>query len=583
MYHKIRELFAYIPKGKISTFIVIIGLMLISVCLEIIGFGILIPTIEILFSEKPNESSIFKYFYNFVNVDHAYMKSNLTPLFGVIMLIYFIKNAFLLFFWWKRNNFIKVIQTDISIDLFGNYLYLPWKLHLNKNSSDIIRNLEHENIKIGSTINSIIELITEILIFTVIVALLIIWKPLPVLLCISIFLVVSVLFLILSKRKINDLARKSQKYESAFFKICKEALGSLKEIKVLKIEKKFMNEYSHRLKAGANYRLLFAFFQVVPKYIFEVLAILFVLIISIFLFKFDSSAESLVVVMGVLVLAIVRLLPSFNKITVSLQHIRYGFNSIKVINKEYEEFKIHDLDKFKKIENKEIKFNNKIELQNINFSYLKSKDHKVLNNLCLNIKKGEIIGLMGPSGSGKTTLIDLIIGLLDVYEGKFLVDEKLIDTSNKDSWQKKVGYIPQNFFLFDETIKNNICMDTYSNNEDEKIDKEVLEILEQLQMKKFIQELPEGINTFVGEAGIRLSGGQRQRLGIARALFHNPEILVLDEATNALDEFTEKKIMEIIYSYKNKKTIIISTHDKKNLYKCDHIYEMENGNLKKSK
>ena len=190
---------------------------------------------------------------------------------------------------------------------------------------------------------------------------------------------------------------------------------------------------------------------------------------------------------------------------------------------------------------------------------------------------------MGPSGSGKTTLIDLIIGLLDVYEGKFLVDEKLIDTSNKDSWQKKVGYIPQNFFLFDETIKNNICMDTYSNNEDEKIDKEVLEILEQLQMKKFIQELPEGINTFVGEAGIRLSGGQRQRLGIARALFHNPEILVLDEATNALDEFTEKKIMEIIYSFKNKKTIIISTHDKKNLYKCDHIYEMENGNLKKSK
>ena len=493
--------------------------------------------------------------------------------------IFLIKNSYLLFLNWFKNKFFKQVYTLNSIKLFDNYLELSWEEHLKKNSADIIRNIQNEVQKITITINAFLELLTEILVFIVILFFLILWNPKIVMFLIVLFGIIGFLFLFLFKKKINHWAAQIQENESAFFKNIRESIGSIKEIKILDKKNMFIDELNSRIKKAQESRLRFETIQQSPRFFLEFTSVLSISLLTIYFLILDYEMSEVLVNLGLIAIALFRIMPSTNRIVKNINDIRFGMNSVRIIEKEYALFE-------KKDENDEnnkakISFNNKIELKNIEFSYDESKK-KIFNNLNFEVKKNSIIGIVGSSGSGKTTLIDILVGLILTKKGSLVFDGKEINNKNVKSYQRNFGYIPQNFYLFDNSVRQNIAINEYnSKNSTVNEDEIILSIIKDLKLKKILNE--KGLDTHVGENAIKLSGGQRQRLGLARILFHNKEILLLDEATSALDKQTEKEIFDLIYSLRGKKTIIISTHSVEMLNNCDEVFEIKNNNLIKIK
>jgi ABC-type multidrug transport system fused ATPase/permease subunit len=575
------DTFKYVPNNKKKQLIVILFLLLVGISFEGLSFAIFIPALELIINnnfyyiEKFNIDKIFK-------IEELNSKILISFFLIAIVSIFLIKNSYLLFLNWFKNKFFKEVYTLNSIKLFDNYLELSWEEHLKKNSADIIRNIQNEVQKITITINAFLELLTEILVFIIILFFLILWNPKIVMFLIVLFGIICFLFLFLFKKKINHWAAQIQENESAFFKNIRESIGSIKEIKILDKKNMFIDELNSRIKKAQESRLRFETIQQSPRFFLEFTSVLSISLLTIYFLIQDYEMNEVLVNLGLIAIALFRIMPSTNRIVKNINDIRFGMNSVRIIEKENDLFIKNGLF-IKKDENdkENIRFDNKIELKNIEFSYDESKK-KIFNNLNIEIKKNTIIGIVGSSGSGKTTFIDILVGLILNRKGSLKVDGKEIDEKNVKSYQKNFGYIPQNFYLFDNSVRQNIVINQHnSKTSNEMEDKIILEILENLKLNKILSE--KGLDTQVGENAIRLSGGQRQRLGIARILFHNKEILLLDEATNALDKQTEEEIFDFIYAMRNKKTIIISTHNIGMLKRCDAIYEIKNHNINRIK
>ena len=569
------DIFKYVPINKRKQLFIILFLLLIGVLFEGLSFAIFIPALELIINdnfyyiEKLNIDKIF-------NINELNSKTIISFFLIAIVGIFLIKNSYLLFLNWFKNKFFKKIYTLNSMKLFNNYLELNWEEHLKKNSADIIRNIQSEVKKITTTINAFIELLTEILVFFVILFFLVLWNPEIVMFLIILFGSIGFFFVFIFKKKINYWASQIQQNESAFFKNIKESIGSIKEIKILGKKNMFIDELNSRIKKAQASRLKFETIQQSPRFFLEFTSVLSISLLTTYFLILDYEINEVLVNMGLIAIALFRIMPSTNRILKNINDIRFGMNSVRIIEKEYTFFK----KKYK--DNKiNISFNNKIELKNIEFSY-DASEKKIFNNLNIEIKKNSIIGIVGSSGSGKTTFIDILVGLILRRKGSLKIDSIEIDEENVKSYQKKFGYIPQNFYLFDSSIRQNVAIKEYnSKTTDTDEDKIILEILQNLKLNKILSK--KGLDTQVGENAIRLSGGQRQRLGIARILFHNKEILLLDEATNALDKQTEREIFDLIYSFRGKKTIIISTHSVEMLNNCDEVYEIKGSNLNKIK
>ncbi len=569
------DTFKYVPENKRKQLFIILFLLLIGIGFEGLSFAIFIPALELIINnniyyiEKFNIDKIFK-------INELNSQTLISFFLITIVGIFLIKNSYLLFLNWFKNKFFKQIYTFNSTKLFSNYLELNWEEHLKKNSADIIRNIQNEVQKITITINAFLELLTEILVFFVILFFLVLWNPKIVIFLIILFGAIGFLFIFLFKKRINHWASQIQENESAFFKNIKESIGSIKEIKILGKKNMFIDELNSRIKKAQASRLRFETIQQSPRFFLEFTSVLSISLLTIYFLIQDYEINEVLVNLGLIAIALFRIMPSTNRIVKNINDIRFGMNSVRIIEKENDLF-------IKKDENdkENIRFDNKIELKNIEFSYDESKK-KIFNNLNIEIKKNTIIGVVGSSGSGKTTFIDILVGLILNRKGSLKVDGKEIDEKNVKSYQKNFGYIPQNFYLFDNSVRQNIAINEHnSKTTNEMEDKIILEILENLKLNKILSE--KGLDTQVGENAIRLSGGQRQRLGIARILFHNKEILLLDEATNALDKQTEEEIFDFIYAMRNKKTIIISTHNIDMLKRCDAIYEIKNHNINRIK
>ena len=572
------DTFKYVPNNKKKQLIVILFLLLVGISFEGLSFAIFIPALELIINnnfyyiEKFNIDKIFK-------IEELNSKILISFFLIAIVGIFLIKNSYLLFLNWFKNKFFKQVYTLNSIKLFDNYLELSWEEHLKKNSADIIRNIQNEVQKITITINAFLELLTEILVFIVILFFLILWNPKIVMFLIVLFGIIGFLFLFLFKKKINHWAAQIQENESAFFKNIRESIGSIKEIKILDKKNMFIDELNSRIKKAQESRLRFETIQQSPRFFLEFTSVLSISLLTIYFLILDYEMSEVLVNLGLIAISLFRIMPSTNRIVKNINDIRFGMNSVRIIEKEYALFE-------KKDENDEnnkakISFNNKIELKNIEFSYDESKK-KIFNNLNFEVKKNSIIGIVGSSGSGKTTLIDILVGLILTKKGSLVFDGKEINNKNVKSYQRNFGYIPQNFYLFDNSVRQNIAINEYnSKNSTVNEDEIILSIIKDLKLKKILNE--KGLDTHVGENAIKLSGGQRQRLGLARILFHNKEILLLDEATSALDKQTEKEIFDLIYSLRGKKTIIISTHSVEMLNNCDEVFEIKNNNLIKIK
>jgi len=548
-------------------------LLFFGMILEVFGLGILVPALNVIIDPQALEtnsliSNIKDFFPQLSDNDFAF---NFLIL---IVLVYFFKSLFLVFLVFKQNRFLTNYTAYITNELFSSYLSQPYSFHLKKNTSELVKNIQIEISGFSAFLLALITIFIEGGFVLSILCTLIYIEPFGAL-SIGIFYgLLSLIFLKFTKKKLNQWGKLREEIDAKVSKTALEGLGGIKDLLILGKTRFFINRFGEqnyfKARLNANHNTI----SQIPRFYLELISIIgLVSFIILQLFQ-GKDSSSLIIILGVFVAATFRMIPSLNRIISAIQSMKFFKNSVDII---FNEIKLNSRPlEFLDSQQNSI-FQNKIQFADVSFGYKKNSD--ILKHVNLEIKKGETIGIIGESGSGKSTFVDLLIGLHKQNSGEILIDE-VNDCQLKQSWRNIIGYVSQTIYLTDDSIKNNIAFGVSENQINEK---RIIALLEIVQLKKFVNNLELGFNTKVGDRGVQLSGGQRQRIGIARALYNNPDILILDEATASLDTDTEAKVMESIYGLKGEKTIIIIAHRLSTLEICDTVYEIKDQFLKHKK
>lgn len=572
MIQKFRYIFSRADKFKLVGLVV---LMIIGSVLELLAVAVFNPFIEVMMQTSSiADDSFLQFFFQHTNIDSV--EGYLIALSFIIAAIYVVKNVYLTFEQNAILSFSYRTRMNLATRLLTTYMNEPYTFHLSKNIAEMQRCLQTDTSQFMSLINSCLQLAVEFVTCLALgVYLFHTSHSITVLIGLLLGLCVFIFFII-SKKVSSKLGRQNEFYNAKLFQWINQSLGGIKEVKILQREKYFIDSYRTNYKKviwGARVNELLA---AVPKYIVETVAIVgLVLAIIVKLLFGHGALETFVPQMAVFAVAAFRLLPSVGKINAYVNNVMYTKASLDMIYQdlcEIEKNKPIEVEWEGKTEN--WKFMKGVFAEHITYHYPDS-DTEVLHDITLEIPKGKTVALIGPSGAGKTTLADIILGLLPPVSGVVRMDDKNI-YENLRSWRQKLGYIPQSIYLSDDTIRNNVAFGIY---EDQIDDDAIWKALEKAQLKDFVQGLEKGLDTYVGDRGVRLSGGQRQRIGIARALYHDPEILVLDEATSALDSGTEQAVMESIESLQGVKTMVIIAHRLTTIKNADLIYEVVEGKV----
>ena len=572
MIQKFRYIFSRADKFKLVGLVV---LMIIGSVLELLAVAVFNPFIEVMMQTSSiADDSFLQFFFQHTNIDSV--EGYLIALSFIIAVIYVVKNVYLTFEQNAILSFSYRTRMNLATRLLTTYMNEPYTFHLSKNIAEMQRCLQTDTSQFMSLINSCLQLAVEFVTCLALgVYLFHTSHSITVLIGLLLGLCVFIFFII-SKKVSSKLGRQNEFYNAKLFQWINQSLGGIKEVKILQREKYFIDSYRTNYKKviwGARVNELLA---AVPKYIVETVAIVgLVLAIIVKLLFGHGALETFVPQMAVFAVAAFRLLPSVGKINAYVNNVMYTKASLDMIYQdlcEIEKNKPIEVEWEGKTEN--WKFMKGVFAEHITYHYPDS-DTEVLHDITLKIPKGKTVALIGPSGAGKTTLADIILGLLPPVSGVVRMDDKNI-YENLRSWRQKLGYIPQSIYLSDDTIRNNVAFGIY---EDQIDDDAIWKALEKAQLKDFVQGLEKGLDTYVGDRGVRLSGGQRQRIGIARALYHDPEILVLDEATSALDSSTEQAVMESIESLQGLKTMVIIAHRLTTIKNADLIYEVVEGKV----
>lgn len=492
----------------------------------------------------------------------------------IVITVFFIRLIALLLIYWRINGYISGIKFKLSEIFFKGYLSLPYVYHL-KSETAILHNNLTKIYEVGESVESLFTIISETLIIFCLLTLLFYTDfystiILAILYPLAIYLITS-----LVRNEHKDLAKRSYYHAYKRIKFINDAFRSIKEIKILGKTLNFIENFSSDTKKQVAIIRKEKLMSFVPRFSFEILFVSSIFLILIILNFQEKSNAQLIPLLALFAAAGLRLMPSVTKIANNLQNLIKMTPFINIIFDDYQKFL-----KVKESQNKKelFDFKHNIKLKNVSFSFSK-KSKKILSDINLSVVNGEFIGLIGKSGSGKTTFADLIMGLVEPTSGLIEIDNIPLSNLEIRTWQDKVGYVPQNIYLTNDSIKNNIAYGL--RNED--IDNSKLQkAIDKAELQDFIEESVDGINTIIGEGGKRISGGQKQRIGIARALYHNPKILILDESTSSLDKNTEEKILNTIHKFKGQITVIIISHDKSILEGSDHIYEIQNGKFKEN-
>jgi len=409
-------------------------------------------------------------------------------------------------------------------------------------------------------------LFTEIIVILGVGSLLLFFEPIGTISSILVLGTIGFAFHAKIQKKVASWGETRQRHAGFRMMHLQQGLRAIKDIKVLGREDKFINDFIKHQKLVANTQFKSMFVATLPRPSLEWLTIIGVVLLILVMMAQGKQLQSFLPILALFAAAAFRLMPSIVRILHSKQLIQFGIPVLEALHVELKN--VDDIKIENSIHQKEINFKNKIEIKNLNYSY--NDKNSVLTNINLTINKGEVVGLIGESGAGKTTLINIILGLLTPLNGEILVDGVRIE-EGKRSWQNQIGYVPQNIYLNDDSIKKNIAFGIPEN----KINKKKIEdSIAAAQLSNFIDSLNDGYETKVGETGDRISGGQRQRIGIARALYKNPNILILDEFTNSLDSSTEKKIIQEVNLSKGSKTIIMISHSSETISNCEKIYKL---------
>ena len=557
----------------------LLPVILVGMILETLSVGVVIPVLGILLSEDYLKQ------YNFLNPllqSLGQPSHEVLIIFGLFGLAtaFLIKNIYLYFQVSSQGTFVFSAQREIALSLFRKYLRSGYLFHLKTNSSQLIRNLTSEiSLFCSYFLMCTINLVTEVLVVIALLSLILFVEPMGGFFLILILGIIVFLFVRSTNKVVGRWGRLRLEAEGDKIKHLQHGFGGLKEILLSGKMEYFLRRFHHPNHLAGLMTKKEYIFQYVPKLGVETIAIFGLVGMCLFLITQGNPKEQVVHILGLMATAGFRMIPSFSRILNNLQSIRYGWASVGVLNQEFSKEPSQNTKETEVNVSKgssSIKFNDIITLQDVSYSY--EVDSKgVLGQISLIIKKGETIGFAGESGSGKSTLANVILGLLEPSSGQVVVDNQVITDENRESWQKMIGYVPQDVFLLDDTIRRNIAFGL----DDHEIDEQrVDEVIKMAKLKEFVQSTPEGNELLLGERGARLSGGQRQRIGIARALYHDPEILVLDEATSSLDNDTESGILATLEPLKKTKTLLIIAHRSKALEMCSKVFNLKDGNLK---
>ena len=567
----------YIFDKKQKRMLVVLGIMIIIGGLfETLGVGMLAPVAEIILDpeevfEKIEGIPIANKMPQLLGLDTN--AKLICAVLAFLIVIYIVKNIYLLILVYVQNSFISKTRNDMISRVMREFLNRPYEDYLGADIPTVFRITDGDIPKTFSLMLALLNLCTE-LVVSACLGIFLIYKNWKMALLIIVVLGgMTVIITKVLKPRMNDIGRKNQSIASRIAKWRIQAIYGLKEVKVLNREDFFIRNYYESGKIGADTDIRYMFLNNTPRSLIETVFMVSIFGFMIWFISNGGDTKVLAAQLTVFAVAAVRLIPSATRINTYVTEIAYEMPALDfVFNNLSESMKT---DKKMAAERSAIagpalELKDKIELKNITFAYPDS-DRNIFSGADMTVPKGKSVGIMGSSGAGKSTVVDILLGLLHAQKGEILCDGQNI-FSNYESWLAQIGYIPQSIYLIDESIRDNIA---FGIDADEIDEERIWKVCEEAQLAEFIKSLPEGLDTKIGDRGVRLSGGQRQRIGIARALYHNPEILVFDEATSALDNETEAAVMEAINSFHGKKTMIIIAHRLNTIEKCDMIYEVK--------
>ena len=567
-----KRFYSILESKQKKKLIILIFLSLIAAVLEMLGLGLLVPIIASLSNSDLTAVSWINKNLNKLLSNFLEFNENkfffLLILFGIFFLL---KTLFLTYVARITSKFNSNLYSDLSGRIFNNYLYQDYSFYIFRSSSQLIQNATNEvNNLVNVFFVSFMIFLNEILVLFAIGLILIFISPTTFSFLILLFSIFFFTFIFLIKRLLKKLGYQRQDHQISSIRYIQDGIRNIKDLKIYGIENKFYNYFFFEAKKYSEIEHNVNFLSAIPRYFIEFIGILvFIGVFQLFtILKFSSG--NVIIIIGILAASILKILPSINRIMNSIIKIKYSFQSVNTIYKEIKLTKKIDINH----RSQDIIIKNKIFLKNVSFKYSKSESY-LFNKININIPIGKIIGLVGESGSGKTTLVDLILGLLKPTKGKVFVNDVDI-FKNIRSWQDNIGYVQQFSYFIQDSIKNNIILGSKINHPDYKRINECLKIV---GLKKVVERLPKKINTLISELGNNFSGGQKQRLSIARALYINPKILVLDEATNSLDDKSENIIIKNIINNQKDKSIFIITHKKKLIKYCDVTFEVKSGKI----
>lgn len=570
LFSKLGYIFDKRDKWKL---LLLTGAIVIGSFLELLAVMVFVPFIDIV--QNPGTIQSRWYLKAIYDLFGFHSSKNFIVLISVgIIGVYVVKNVYLILEKDYIFRFSYNTQMKLSTRLLAAYMKEPYTFHLNHNIAILQRSLHEDTSRFMQVILYALELLAELAVSAVLVIYLLVISKSITIIVLGFLAVFVGGFLLVSRKYSRRLGLENQGYQGKIFQWMNQALGGIKEIKILEREAYFTDEFRKYWKKYARGLRIARTISILPKYTVEAVSMTGLLVAVIVKLLFgEADSVYFISQLAAFAVAAMRLMPSVGRINEHASNMLYALPSVELVYHDLvgiEGLTAND----REVRKVDWKLQKGIQVQGVSYHYPDTEE-QVLNNVNLTIKKGTTVAFIGSTGSGKTTMVDIILGLLTPVKGAVMADGINVHEQPK-TFHAQVGYIPQTIYLSDDTIRNNIA---FGVREEEISEEAVRAAVEKAQLKEFIESLPHGLDTIVGDRGVRLSGGQRQRIGIARALYHDPEILVLDEATSALDNETESAVMEAIEHLQGMKTMLIIAHRLTTIRNVDVIYEVGGGKV----
>ncbi len=572
-----KKLKAVLSREQKRKVVALLFLILIGAVLETLGVSMILPIVmAIVEPDAFTDNKAVVMVSQLLGLES--LEQFVIAMIVVLILIFVLKNAYLLFMYYVQHTFICNSQFLISRDLLRIYFNKPYEFYLNANTSDVLRTVYSDTTGVFSLLLECIQFLSEFIIAVCLgLVLLVIDFQMMVVMCFVLFGVTGLIAL-LFKPKMGRIGQEARVRQSRMYNSIIQSIMGIKDVKIFAKEESFLEEYENNGRKFYDLSRSQKVLGSAPRLIIESVCIGGILAYLGAMIALGQSVTSMLPQLTAFAMAAVRLMPCANRMSTYLANIAYYkptldfvYENVEMPKDVREEYKGRTGERGRE---GKLPFRREITVEGISYRYPNS-DKVIFDRADMRIPIGKSVGIVGKSGAGKTTLVDIMLGLLDAQGGRILCDGTDILTDYA-GWLHNIGYIPQTINLIDDTLRANVAFGIPREKVDEK---RVWEVLEEAQLTSFVREQPDGLDTEIGERGIRMSGGQRQRLGIARALYHDPELLILDEATSALDNDTEAAIMEAINNFHGKKTMLIIAHRLKTIENCDMIFEVRDGKI----